>query len=245
MASYFRKQKSPTKTSSPTTRQLAPPIQSNQNHGLGATSSENHKLIQQIPVMTSQHAITDTTTKSDVRILQASTELYTSSKCNVPLCLCRCHSVRRLHPLQWASGFIGSLFIGYSGISLPFASKATCNEKACRRNEKCLIKVTWYFPSWFPMASRMISIIDKWTPLDGHDISIRLPRIVSSSAEIFIMAQKGNIDGIKQLITNKKASIHDVSATEGRSALHVSSTACSQASIADIGSLHSLQINQK
>ena len=68
----------------------------------------------------------------------------------------------------------------------------------------------------------MLHFIDQWTPLDGHDITIKLPRVVPPSAEIFILAQKGHIDGIKQLIRQGKASVFDISASEGRSALHVS-----------------------
>ena len=157
--------------------------------------------------------------------LQVSTELYMAQTCGKKLCTCRCHSVRRLETAPWASVLVGSLFIGYSGLPLPFTPKIECNQSDCQRNPKSLIKVAWYFPSWWPLAGNVLHFIDQWTPLDGHDITIKLPRVVSPSADIFILAQKGHIDGIKQLIRQGKASVFDISASEGRSALHVSFTA--------------------
>lgn len=157
-------------------------------------------------------------------ILRVMTEFYTARKCGTTVCTCRCHEVQRVSVLPWASSLIGSLFIGYSGLPLPLVSRVACTEKACEKKENSLIKVAWYFPSWFPLAGKMISVIDKWTPLDGHDISIKLPRVVSSASDIFIFAQKGHIDGIQQLISQKKASVYDISAGKGRSALHVRST---------------------
>ena len=154
--------------------------------------------------------------------LQVSTELYMARTCGKKLCTCRCHSVRRLETAPWASSLVGSLFIGYSGLPLPFTPKIECNQSDCQRNPRSLIKVAWYFPSWWPLAGNVLHFIDQWTPLDGHDITIKLPRVVPPSADIFILAQKGHVDGIRQLIRQGKASVFDISASEGRSALHVS-----------------------
>jgi hypothetical protein len=130
----------------------------------------------------------------------------------------------KVQPLSWASQLVGSLFVGYSGISLPFMHKVECTEKVCQRTEERLVKVTYYFPSWMPYVSRAISFMDSWNGLDGHQVFVNFPRIIPAAAELFVLAQKGNIEGVKGLIEDRKASIYDVSDSEGRSALHVSST---------------------
>lgn len=157
-----------------------------------------------------------------------STLTYVAKKCKVQFCLCRCHKMSKVQPLSWASQLIGSFFLGYSGITLPFMSKIECTEKACQRTEKRLLKVTYYFPSWIPYVSRVVSIMNSWNGLDGHQILFNFPRIIPAAAELFVFAQKGHIEGVKRLIEDRKASINDVSDSEGRSALHVSTYSVSR-----------------
>ena len=131
----------------------------------------------------------------------------------------------KVQPLSWASQLVGSLFVEYSGISLPFMRKVKCTKKACQRTEERLVKVTYYyFPFWVPYVSRIVSFMDSWNGLDGHQVFVNFPRIVLSAAELFVFAQKGHIEGAKRLIEDKKASIYDVSDSDGRPTLHVSST---------------------
>ena len=151
-------------------------------------------------------------------VLQTST--YRTKKCTVPMCACQCHAVSKYQHPRWIAPVIRSLFIGYSG--LPYLCTAGCNESTCTKREDALIKATYYFPAWAPYFSRMLSFVGRWNPLDGHDFSLRMPRVVPSSSDIFMLAQKGNVQGIKMLFSLSKASIHDVSAGEGRSVMHVS-----------------------
>ena len=97
-----------------------------------------------------------------------------------------------------------------------------CTEKGCERREERLVKVTYYFPSWIPYVSRVVSFMDSWNGLDGHQVFVNFPRIIPADAELFVLAQRGHIEGVRRLFEDKKASIYDVSDSEGRSALHVS-----------------------
>jgi len=65
---------------------------------------------------------------------------------------------------------------------------------------------------------------------DRGDPMIRIPKIVSSDSEIFVLAQKGNIAGMQRYFAEGKGSIFDVNDTEGRSAIHVSKQSCLRSS---------------
>lgn len=149
------------------------------------------------------------------------TSIFATEQCRVRLCNCRCHIVSRVQPLTWASVIVGSLFIGYNGVTFPFLKKVECSERKCERKEKGLVKVKYFFPTWIPFASRMVSLLHSWSKLDGSHIQVKFPRVVPASSEIFILAQKGHVEGIRRLFQEGKASVYDISDSEGRSALHV------------------------
>lgn len=148
------------------------------------------------------------------------TSKYRTKRCTVPLCACQCHAVSKYQHPSWIASHVGSLSIGYSG--LPYLSTARCNNSMCTKREDAVIKATYYFPAWVPYFSRMLSFVGRWNQLDGPDVCLRMPQVVPSSSEIFMLAQKGNVQGIKMLFSLSKASIHDVSVGEGRSIMHVS-----------------------
>ena len=152
--------------------------------------------------------------------LKLQTSTYRTKQCTVPMCACQCHALSRYQYPWWVAPLIGSLFIGYSG--LPYLCAAGCNENKCTKRDDALIKVTYYFPAWAPYFSSMLSFVARWNRLDELDYSLRMPRVVPSSSNIFILAQKGNVQGIEKLVSLSKASIQDVSVGEGRSVMHVS-----------------------
>jgi hypothetical protein len=151
--------------------------------------------------------------------IRVQTSVYESKKCGPGLCGCQCHKVSRYQHHPYVAALLGSLFVGYSGV--PLLSQRKCNLKSCLRQKGGFIKATYYFPTWLPGFSRMLAFMDKWNSLEGHEFSLKMPQVVPSSAEIFVLAQKGNVKGMQMLFSGGKASLHDVSAGEGRSALHV------------------------
>ena len=152
--------------------------------------------------------------------LMLQTSTYRTKQCTVPMCACQCHVLSRYQHPRCIAPLIGSLSIGYSG--LPYLCTAGCNENKCTKRDDALIKVTYYFPAWASYFSSMLSFVGRWNRLDELDVSLRRPRVVPSSSNIFILAQKGNVQGIEKLVSLSKASIHDVSVGEGRSVMHVS-----------------------
>lgn len=143
-----------------------------------------------------------------------------TKQCTVPLCACQCHVVSKYQHPRWIASHLGSLCIEYSG--LPYLSTAKCNESRCTKGEDAVIKATYYFPKWAPYFPRMFSFLGRWTKFNGPAICLKMPRVVPSSSEVFVLAQKGNVQDIKLLFSLSKASIHDVSVGEGRSVMHVS-----------------------
>lgn len=133
-------------------------------------------------------------------------------------CICRCHQVKKASSPTWMAGLLGLLFASYSG--LPILRNTPCNETQCKQNQKSLLRVNYYFPSW--LLNRMVIFRDQWSPYDGHIISVRTPRLISRHSEIFVMIQMGNLDGIRNLFASGAASPFDTQEDDGRSVLMVS-----------------------
>lgn len=150
--------------------------------------------------------------------VQFQTTLTQESRCP-PACTCQCHKVATFRYPAWTRHLIGSLFIGYSGV--PLLNTRKCNEKSCRGGKRFLVKLSYFFPSWL-VARMVFAIGSSFNLLHAVDPFIRVPRVVASSSEIFILAQKGNILEMQKLIAGARGSILDINGNEGRSALHVS-----------------------
>ena len=133
-----------------------------------------------------------------------------------PWCSCVCHRERRLRTPRMLENFIGSLFIGYSGLPV---FRPPCNEKSCHLKAQPLTYVTYFFPRWF--VSRMLSFMMTITPLAGPVISLKVQRTVPGNADIFTYAKLGDVDNIRRLLENGLASPHDVHSESGITPLHV------------------------
>jgi hypothetical protein len=161
-------------------------------------------------------SVAGTTTSSST--VQFQTTVTHESRCP-PACTCQCHKVATFRYPAWTRHLIGSLFVGYSGI--PLINTRKCNEKSCRGGKRFLVKLSYFFPSW--LVARMVFAISASSNLfDVPDPFVRVPRVVKSSSDIFILAQKGNILEMQKLIAEARGSILDINGNEGRSALHVS-----------------------
>lgn len=141
------------------------------------------------------------------------TSYYWGSPCRTG-CICVCHRRYHLKTPQALNRFIGSLFVGYSGLPL---STPPCSEVSCQRRSALTTQITYSFPSWF--LRRRISMNLLCTPLDGPMLSLRFPRLVSSTSKIFDYASLGNVAGMKFLFQTGQASPYDVLIESGMSAL--------------------------
>lgn len=133
-------------------------------------------------------------------------------------CSCNCHTPFAIKTPQWLGSTIGTLQIKYT--STASQSCKACNRRSCQTRDGTVLKTQFYFPPW--LLHRMMSMQCSWGPLSGHTVSLRAPRSISSKSNVFMLAQHGNIQGMKRLFERKLASPFDISLEEGRSALHVS-----------------------
>ncbi|KAH6652404.1 ankyrin repeat-containing domain protein [Truncatella angustata] len=136
-------------------------------------------------------------------------------------CPCSCHRMAVLQYPAWAKKLVGQLFVGYSGI--PLLNSNACSERSCKSGRRVLVKVSYFFPRW--LVSRMIFFMSDSNSYDHGSPMIRIPKVVSSDSEIFILAQKGNIPGMQRYFSEGKGSIFDVNDTEGRSPIHLAISA--------------------
>lgn len=125
--------------------------------------------------------------------LRIQTSLFDSKSCG-RACACNCHKTTRFMIPNRLQAIVGSLLIGYSGLP-----GNLCNEKICRRQDKRVLTLNYYFPRWF-VYQRLISFRDDWSPTQGHAISIKTPRTVDrSTTMVFDMATDGNLEGLQRV----------------------------------------------
>ena len=132
----------------------------------------------------------------------------------LPACSCVCHKPVKINSSALVSGIVGMLHVKYR--ELP-ALAAMCNERACRRQMNGYASLTYMFPPW--LLHRMVSIT--FSPRIGLHMVLRAPRIVADDAQILRCATVGDIEGIKELISEGLASPGDVGASYGMTALHI------------------------
>lgn len=149
--------------------------------------------------------------------LRVEATLYRQSSCS-SRCLCHCHKTYFAKTPTLTQDIIGSLFIGYSNTPI---NRKPCNEKLCKQQRSSLLKVNYYFPSW--LLHRMVAFKNIWNPNEGHQISVRIPRVVDPFSDVFLVADHGNLESLKELFDQGLASPFDISGDDGESVLQVSS----------------------
>lgn len=124
------------------------------------------------------------------------------------LCMCHCHKSTNLNSPRWLKGVIGYVFIAYSGA--PLAKRRKCTEIACLKEHQSSLKVSYFFPTWF--MGRMLVFRDHYSPVDGHSISVKTPRIVDTDANhpAVWAAVHGNVESMRDLFARGLASQLDV-----------------------------------
>ncbi len=133
-------------------------------------------------------------------------------------CKCSCHIRRRLNTPRLLDGFLGTLFIGYSGLPLP---SQKCDQVSCRGRKNSSTNFVYKFPRWFVM-SRMVQLKAKVTAMYGPEVSLRFNRVVDGKALVFHYATTGDVSKMKQLFEQGRASPSDVRFDSGWTPFHVS-----------------------
>lgn len=167
----------------------------------------------------------DSSPRSDFRLDQVShwdsvsvrADLVNVSNCSRS-CICSCHTRRRLSTPRLLDGFLGTLFIGYSGS--PLLSQK-CDQISCRGQKNSSNSLIYQFPRWF-VISRMIQLKASVTAMYGPELSLRFNRIVDGKALVFYYATTGDVSKMKQLFEQGRASPSDVRFDSGWTPFHVS-----------------------
>jgi hypothetical protein len=132
-----------------------------------------------------------------------------------PWCSCCCHVRRSARSPDLVKGFIGSLFVGYSGV--PLATQP-CNERQCRRRSTLRFILSYQFPAWFWTRALFASFTTANVP--GPEMLIRVQTKIPYASEIYQHCLNGNAESLQRLFQERAASPFDVD-PDGLSLLHV------------------------
>lgn len=133
-------------------------------------------------------------------------------------CSCRCHQKLSCHSKAGVMSILGFLFMC---LSVGRYAWQSCDEPLCFRRQELKMKVAFVFPPWLLAHAMcfMLTISSLGTP----KFTPRWSATFSGDAKIFTCAIEGDLDGLRKLFEKRAASPHDVAASTGRTALHVSS----------------------
>jgi len=82
------------------------------------------------------------------------------------------------------------------------------------------VTLTYYFPVWFIARALVVHLeIDRFNDLT---LRVTVRNVVPYNSDLFLAAERGSVDELKDLIIQRKASPNDVEDKVGRSALQVS-----------------------
>ncbi|KUJ10167.1 ankyrin [Mollisia scopiformis] len=131
-----------------------------------------------------------------------------------PWCSCCCHIRREVRSPSLAKSFIGSLFIGYTGVPVV---TPPCNEKQCRKRSTSRIIVSYQFPGWFWERSLFTSFMT--AARSGPEMLIRVTNTIPFACEAYQHCLDGNVTGLQRLFELGRASPFDLDPS-GISLLH-------------------------
>lgn len=126
------------------------------------------------------------------------------SACTV-LCICNCHKSPTFKSPHWANSVVGVILLSWSGV----LGRPICNEKRCKRSQGQMLKLKYYFPSWF--IRRVIYLQYRSMTLDNHEFKIKVARSVPQSSPVVIAAVEGDLAWMQNLFRTGLASPFDVS----------------------------------
>lgn len=140
-----------------------------------------------------------------------------SQRCGA-LCACQCHVKYQARTPKWLQSTIGTLF--YNSVTTPAISVRPCTFGGCKRlAPSASSKLTYYFPSWAIRTALSWSSCKDLT--DGSRCMLEMPREVSPTSPCWTAIKRGNIAGIRSLLSDRLMSPYDID-QNGWSVLHVS-----------------------
>jgi hypothetical protein len=135
-----------------------------------------------------------------------------------PWCSCRCHVRRSIRSPSLATDFLGSLFIGFSGVP---GLTEVCNESQCNRRSQVRLIASYQFPKW--MWTRALFASFMTSKLHGPEMILRVKNTIPYTSETYQCCLNGELGLLKRRFDDGLASPFDVD-PEGVSLVHVSPT---------------------
>jgi hypothetical protein len=132
-----------------------------------------------------------------------------------PWCSCRCHVRRSVRTPGVMKSFIGSLFMGYSGVP---GITQPCNETQCKRRSSTRFILSYQFPEWFWTRALFASFVK--STMFGPEMLLRVQTTIPWASETYNFCVDGNVKGLQRLFEEGSASPFDVD-PRGTSLLHV------------------------
>ena len=134
-------------------------------------------------------------------------------------CPCACHMKSKMNSLmpRVMDVVLGKIFVGYSG--LPVLNNA-CDFKKCRDRQDGSATVEYWFPWWFASINLKLHLTCR--PLSGPQLHLSTTRRISDDSQSISFALQGNIDGLKDLFSQRLAGPRDVSHSRGYTLMRVS-----------------------
>lgn len=117
-------------------------------------------------------------------------------------CSCRCHTRSTVGSPWVLKTFLGQLFVE------SVSSGPSCNEHGCRRSDKFSWKMTYHLPQF--LMNRYLDFTVHHSPVNGPNLSVRMPRVVGWQHKLFRYVNMGNVQAIQKLFSEGKASPYDV-----------------------------------
>ena len=117
-------------------------------------------------------------------------------------CSCRCHTRSTVGSPWVLRTFFGQLFVESVSNGL------SCNEFGCRRPNRSSLKLTYHLPQY--LLNRYLDFTVHHHPLDGPNLSVKMPRVVEWHHKLFRYTNMGDVQAIQKLFSEGKASPYDV-----------------------------------
>ena len=131
-------------------------------------------------------------------------------------CACSCHSKTVMRTPQLLQRMTGRLFLGYKGTP---CVRVKCLP-GCTQAASTAFNTVYMFPRWLFQKAISLSITDSL--LGAPSLNIKLRRVVPEMSQVFAMSRYGDVEGLKALFMERKASPDDVHIRGGWNPLHVS-----------------------
>ena len=117
-------------------------------------------------------------------------------------CSCICHTSNSFRSPWALKPLIGEICLEYS------TQQARCNEKSCRRLDLSTFNLVYQLPRF--LMFRYIAMTMRYAPLDGPQLSLRMPRVTPWTHLLWNYAMVGNLVAIQKMFAEGRASPYDV-----------------------------------